>query len=116
MSSISFGRDVLAIADDEVLGPPGNDEVVAVDPAAQITGTEIPFAVEGFGFVLTVQVTDEHLRAAGMNLCTRARRAIVANPARPSVSAAWSGSSRAPTVVTGTSVEPYTRVTAARSK
>ena len=37
-------------------------------------------------------------------------------PGRPSVSAACSGSVGEPTVVTGTSVEPYTRVTTARSK
>ena len=39
-------------------------------------------------------------------------------PARPSVSAARAASSRrgAPTVATGTSVQPYTRVTTARSK
>ena len=37
-------------------------------------------------------------------------------PGRPSVSAACSGSVGEPTVVTGTSVEPYTRVTDGRSK
>ena len=63
-----FGRDVLAVSDDDVLDPSGDDEVVVIDPAGEIAGAEIPVVVERFDFVVGVQVTDQHLWAARMNL------------------------------------------------
>ena len=41
-----LGRDVLAVADDDVLGPAGHDEVVVIDPAPEISGAEKPCGIE----------------------------------------------------------------------
>ncbi len=122
MSSISLGEMFSPLRMMTSLARPGDDEVVAVDPAAEIAGAEVAFGVERVGLVLGVQIAEQHLRhrvhgspRPGDAASWGASRTS-AMPGRPSVSAAWSGSPGAPTVVTGTSVDPYTRVTAARSK
>ena len=63
-----LGRDVLAVADDDVLGPAGDDQVTVVDPAAEITGPEVTLVIEGRGLVFGMQVADQHLRAARADL------------------------------------------------
>ncbi len=62
-----LGRDVLAVADDDVLRSTGDDEAVAV-PAAEIPGAEVAVVVEGVGLVLGVQIADQHLGAARADL------------------------------------------------
>ena len=61
-------RDVLAVADDDVLGPAGDHQILVVDPAAEIAGAEEPLVVEGSGLVLGMQVADQHLRSARTDL------------------------------------------------
>ncbi len=46
-----LGRDVLAVADDDVFGASGDDEVLIVDPTCQISGAEVSVGVERSGFV-----------------------------------------------------------------
>jgi len=62
-----FGCDVLAVADDDVLGPPGDDEVLIVDPAGEIPGAKVTLGIEGFGFILRMLVANQHLRPAGVD-------------------------------------------------
>ena len=70
-------RDVLAAADDDVLGPAGHDEVVVVHPLREIAGAEIAFVVEGVPLVLRISVTDQHLGAAGVDLARPGRGGVV---------------------------------------
>src|SRR5262249_30741674 len=71
-----FGRNVLAVANDDILGSPGDDEVVVIDPAGEITGVEITIGIESFGRVLGVQVTDKHLRSTGVDFTTDRTSAV----------------------------------------
>ena len=63
-----FGRDVLAVADDDVLGPAGDHEVLVVHPAAEVAGAEVAVVIEGFGLVFGMQIADQHLRSARSDL------------------------------------------------
>ena len=63
-----LGRDVLSVADDDVLGAACHDEVPVVGEPAQVAGAEIAGLVEGPGAILGVQVPAEHLRPAGADL------------------------------------------------
>ena len=65
-------RDVLAVADDDVLGSAGDHEVVVVEPAAEVAGAEVAVLVEGVGVVLGVQVAHQHLRSARPDLAVDA--------------------------------------------
>jgi hypothetical protein len=76
-----FGRDVLAVADDDVLGAPGHDEIVVVHPCAQVAGGEVAVGVEATGRVVGMQVADQHLRSAGVDLTgALGRRGVVGEP------------------------------------
>ena len=57
-----LGADVLAVADDDVLDPPGDDQMIAIEQPPLIPGAVEPGLVERGGLVLGVDVTDQHLR------------------------------------------------------
>ena len=57
-------RDVLPVANDDVLLAPGHDQVVAVHPAAEIAGAVVALVIEHGRFILCMQIADQHLRAA----------------------------------------------------
>src|SRR5262249_53912595 len=59
-----FRRNVLAVANDDVLAAARDDEIIAVDPAREIARAIKTFGIEYRRFVLGVQIPDEHLRAA----------------------------------------------------
>src|SRR3546814_16269589 len=61
-------RDVLAVADDDVLGAAGDDHVALVDPAREIAGAEITFTVARRCLIFGAQITNQHLRAARADL------------------------------------------------
>jgi len=57
------GRDVLRVADDDVLQPPGDAHVAAGVDLAQVAGAKPPLVVERRAIVGRVDVTQEALRA-----------------------------------------------------
>src|SRR3546814_12607052 len=69
-------RDVLAVADDDVLGAAGDDHVALVDPAREIAGAEITFTVESRCLIFGAQITDQHLRAARADLAVIRCRSV----------------------------------------
>ncbi len=63
-----LGRDVLAVADDQILGAAGHHQIVLVHPCAQIARAEVAVGINGIAVVLRVQIADQHLWTAGPDL------------------------------------------------
>src|SRR5690348_15959666 len=63
-----LGRDVLSVADDDVLRSTGDHKEFVVNPAADVSGAKVPRIVERVGLVAWMQVADQHLRTARSNL------------------------------------------------
>ena len=69
-----LGRDVLPLADDHVLEPPGDDQVPPVVESAQVAGAEEAVGVEGLDVEQGVEVPAHHLRSPGADLALLPRR------------------------------------------
>ncbi|MFD0382949.1 hypothetical protein ACFQ2B_12985 [Streptomyces stramineus] len=69
-----LGRDVLALADDDVLGPAGEDEVASGGEVAEIAGAEEPVGVERLGGPVGVEVAAADGLAAQPDVPVRAGR------------------------------------------
>src|SRR5947208_8186259 len=115
------GADVLALADDDVLPPPGDAEVALGVERAEVAGAEPAVGREGVGVQGRVAVAEEALGAARQDLALAPGcdcRAVLVDQAdlvrpdrAPLLSMRRSGGSSGPVVVTvGNSVEPYTRL------
>ena len=113
-----LGRDVLAVADDHVLQPPGDGHVALGVDDAEVAAAEVPVLVEGVGVERGVEVAADDLGALEPDLpllvrarpaARRGRTTISSTPGvgRPSVSASFSsGSSVVAMTTMGASVSP----------
>ena len=57
-------RDILAIANDDILDPARDDQMVAVDPCTLVAGAIIAVGVEAGFLILPVEIAHHHLRSA----------------------------------------------------
>ncbi len=68
-----FGRDVLAVADDDVLQPTRDHHEALVVDDAEIAGAEVAVVVEGLGVERGVEVAEHHLGGLRPQLAFLAR-------------------------------------------
>src|SRR5690606_31346095 len=69
-----LGRDVLAVADDDVLAASGHDQIVTIHPPTDVAAAVITVFVERGLLVLRMQVADRHLRSADADLALAVAR------------------------------------------